>query len=47
MTATLAALVALSLLLALALDCPFTGDEISVLPFEAALERMPPAVPSH
>jgi hypothetical protein len=48
MTATLAALVALSLLLALALDCPFTGDEkISVLPFEAALERMPPALPSH
>ena len=30
------------------LDCPFTGDEkISVLPFEAALERMPPALPSH
>ncbi|HET7448633.1 MAG TPA: hypothetical protein VFJ49_12125 [Methyloceanibacter sp.] len=38
MTATLAALVALSLLLALALDYPFTRDEkISVLPFEAAL----------
>jgi Protein of unknown function (DUF4239) len=48
MTATLAALVALSLLLALALDYPFTGDEkISVLPFEAALEHMPPALPSH
>ena len=48
MTATLAALVVLSLLLALALDYPFTGDEkISVLPFEAALEHMPPALPSN
>jgi hypothetical protein len=48
MTATLAALVALSLLLALALDYPFTGDEkISVLPFDAALQHMPPALPSH
>jgi hypothetical protein len=47
-TATLAAPVALSLLLALALDYPFTGDEkISVLPFEAALEHMPPALPSN
>src|SRR5262249_32004567 len=48
MTATLAALVVLSLLLALALDYPFTGDEkISVLPFEAAPEHMPPTLPSH
>jgi len=48
MTATLAALVVLSLLLALALDYPFTGyEKISVLPFEAALEHMPPTLPSH
>jgi Protein of unknown function (DUF4239) len=47
MTATLAAPVALSLLLALALDYPFTGDEkISVL-LEEAHEQMPPALPSH
>jgi hypothetical protein len=47
-TATLAALVVLSLLLALASDYPFTGyEKISVLPFEAALEHMPPTLPSH
>jgi Protein of unknown function (DUF4239) len=46
MTATLAALVALALLLALALDYPFTGDvKISVLPFDQALEQMPPTWP--
>jgi len=46
MTASLAALVALSLLLGLAFDFPFTGDpHISVYPFEAALEQMPPQWP--
>jgi hypothetical protein len=46
MTATLAALVALSLLLALALDYPFAGDEkISVQPFDQALAHMPPSWP--
>jgi hypothetical protein len=48
MTATLAALVALSLLLALALDYPFAGNErISAEPFDEALEHMPPSLPSH
>lgn len=42
MTAALAALVALSLLLGLAFDYPFTGDDhISDLPFEEALQQMP------
>ncbi len=41
MTAALAALVALSLLLALAFDYPFTGDDrITDLPFEEALLQM-------
>jgi hypothetical protein len=41
MTASLAALVALSLLLALAFDFPFTGEpHISVAPFVDALEQM-------
>jgi hypothetical protein len=48
MTATLAALVALALLLALAMDYPFTGDEkISVQPFDEALDQMPPSLPTH
>jgi hypothetical protein len=42
MTATLAALVALALLLALAMDYPFTGDEkISVQPFDEARPNAP------
>ncbi|MGH6736157.1 MAG: DUF4239 domain-containing protein [Methyloceanibacter sp.] len=42
MTASLAALVALSLLLGLAFDYPFTGDpHISPAPFEEALDEMP------
>jgi hypothetical protein len=48
MTATLAALVALALLLALAMDYPFAGDEkISVRPFDEALDQMPPSLPTH
>jgi hypothetical protein len=47
MTASLAALVALSLLLGLAFDYPFTGDvHISTIPFEQALREMPAAWPS-
>ena len=43
MTAALAALVALALLLGLALNYPFTGAvKISAQPFDAALEQMPP-----
>jgi hypothetical protein len=46
MTAALAALVALSLLLAVAFDYPFTGSvKISPLPFDQALEQMPPNAP--
>ena len=46
MTASLAALVAMSLVLALAFDFPFTGDpHISALPFERALERMRESMP--
>jgi hypothetical protein len=42
MTASLAALVAMSLVLALAFDFPFTGDpHISSTPFKEALEHMP------
>lgn len=42
MTASLAALVAMSLLLGLAFDFPFTGDpHITNEPFERALEQMP------
>ena len=42
MTAALAALVALALLLALAFDFPFTGDvHISAYPFDEALKQMP------
>jgi hypothetical protein len=41
MTASLAALVAMSLLLGLAFDFPFTGDpHISVYPFDEALQQM-------
>jgi hypothetical protein len=48
MTAALAALVALSLLLAIAFDYPFTGSvRISPQPFDQALEEMPPDIPSH
>jgi hypothetical protein len=48
MTAALAALVALSLLLTLAFDYPFTGAvRISSQPFDKALEQMPLDVPSH
>ena len=48
MTATLAALVALALLLALAMDYPFAGDDkISVQPFDEALDQMPPSLPTH
>jgi hypothetical protein len=48
MTAALAALVGLSLLLAVAFDYPFTGSvRISPQPFDQALEEMPPDVPSH
>ena len=43
MTASLAALVALTLFVALVLDYPFTGDvRISPAPFEQALKQMPP-----
>ena len=46
MTASLAALVAMSLVLALAFDFPFTGNpHISFLPFEEALENMPESSP--
>jgi hypothetical protein len=46
MTASLAALVAMSLVLALAFDFPFTGDpHISSVPFETALEHMPESSP--
>jgi hypothetical protein len=46
MTAALAALVALSLLLGLAFDYPFTGDvRISPAPFDHALRQMPPIWP--
>jgi hypothetical protein len=48
MTAALAALVALSLLLAVAFDYPFTGSvKISPLPFDQALEQMPLDTPEH
>jgi hypothetical protein len=48
MTAALAALVALSLLLAIAFDYPFTGSVgISPQPFDQALAEMPPDIPSH
>ena len=48
MTAALAALVALSLLLAIAFDYPFTGSvKIWPLPFDQALEQMPLDAPSH
>jgi hypothetical protein len=46
MTASLAALVAMSLVLALAFDFPFTGDpHISSLPFEEALAHMSASAP--
>jgi hypothetical protein len=46
MTAALAELVALSLLLGLAFDYPFTGEvHISSLPFDQALRQMPPNWP--
>jgi hypothetical protein len=46
MTASLAALVALSLVLALAFDFPFTGDpHITAAPFQHALEHMPLTLP--
>jgi hypothetical protein len=46
MTAALAVLVALALLLGLAFDFPFTGDvHISVYPFDEALQQMPPNWP--
>jgi hypothetical protein len=46
MTASLAALVAMSLLLGLAFDFPFTGDpHISVGPFDEALRQMTPKPP--
>ncbi len=46
MTAALAELVALSLLLGLALDYPFTGEvHISAFPFDHALRQMPPNWP--
>lgn len=47
MTASLAALVAMSLLLGLAFDFPFTGHpHISAAPFDEALEQMPSTWPS-
>lgn len=47
MTASLAALVAMSLLLGLAFDFPFTGNpHISVYPFDAALEEMTATPPT-
>jgi hypothetical protein len=46
MTAALAELVALALVLGLAFDYPFTGDQhISVYPFDEALREMPPNWP--
>lgn len=46
MTAALAGLVALALLLGLAFDYPFTGDvHISAFPFDQALRQMPPNWP--
>ncbi len=46
MTAALAVLVALTMLLGLAFDYPFTGDaRISVFPFDQALRQMPPIWP--
>lgn len=46
MTAALAALVALAMLLGLAFDYPFTGDvHISAYPFDQALRQMPPNWP--
>jgi Protein of unknown function (DUF4239) len=46
MTAALAELVALSLLLGLAFDYPFTGEvHISAFPFDYALRQMPPNWP--
>jgi hypothetical protein len=42
MTASLAALVALTAFVAIALDYPFTGDvQISRAPFEQSLQEMP------
>jgi hypothetical protein len=47
MTASLAALVALTLFVALVLDYPFTGEvRISPAPFEQALKQMPPQLPA-
>jgi len=46
MTAALAELVALAMLLGLAFDYPFTGEvHISVVPFDQALRQMPPNWP--
>jgi Protein of unknown function (DUF4239) len=46
MTAALAELVALAMLLGLALDYPFTGEvRISAFPFDHALRQMPPNWP--
>jgi hypothetical protein len=46
MTAALAVLVALTMLLGLAFDYPFTGDvQISAFPFDQALRQMPPIWP--
>ena len=46
MTAALAELVALGMLLGLAFDYPFTGDaRISAFPFDQALRQMPPNWP--
>jgi hypothetical protein len=46
MTASLAVLVALAMLLGLAFDYPFTGDaRISPFPFDQALRQMPPVWP--
>ena len=46
MTAALAELVALAMLLGLAFDYPFTGDaRISPAPFDHALRQMPPIWP--
>jgi hypothetical protein len=46
MTASLAALVALTAFVALVLDYPFTGDvQISRAPFEQSLQEMPQQEP--
>ena len=46
MTAALAELVALAMLLGLAFDYPFTGQvRISAFPFDHALRQMPPNWP--